>query len=151
MKKTELKKILKPLITECIKEVMFEDGVLSGIISEVARGMAATAIVGSPANTKATTPDPAMERMRRNAFSKEQSSRLQEQKSKLMAAIGGRAYNDVNLFEGTTPGATESSPAQQASALAGVTSGDAGVDISNLFGAVGNNWNAHMTSVKEEK
>ena len=38
MKKSELKTILKPLIKECIKEVIFEDGVLSSLISEVVRG-----------------------------------------------------------------------------------------------------------------
>ena len=39
MNKTELKKILKPLIKQCIKEVIFEDGTLSTIISEVAVGL----------------------------------------------------------------------------------------------------------------
>ena len=39
MNKNELKKILKPLIKECIKEVIFEDGTLSTIISEVAVGL----------------------------------------------------------------------------------------------------------------
>ena len=39
MNKNELKKmLLKPLIKECIKEVMFEDGTLSSIIAEVMRG-----------------------------------------------------------------------------------------------------------------
>ena len=31
MNKNELKKILKPLIKQCIKEVIFEDGTLSTI------------------------------------------------------------------------------------------------------------------------
>ena len=35
MKKSELKNIIK----ECVKEVIFEEGVLSGIISEVAHGL----------------------------------------------------------------------------------------------------------------
>ena len=35
MDKAELKKILRPLIKECVKEVIFEDGTLSTIISEV--------------------------------------------------------------------------------------------------------------------
>ena len=39
MNKTELKKILKPLIKQCIKEVIFEDGTLSNIVSEVTRGL----------------------------------------------------------------------------------------------------------------
>ena len=38
MNKNELKKVLKPLIKECIKEVMFEDGTLSSIIAEVVKG-----------------------------------------------------------------------------------------------------------------
>ena len=38
MKKTELKKVLKPLIKECIKEAVFEEGVLSNLISEVLKG-----------------------------------------------------------------------------------------------------------------
>jgi hypothetical protein len=33
--------------------------------------------------------------------------------------------------------------------MAGVAPGDAGVDISGLFGSVGKNWNAHMDNVKE--
>ena len=39
MKRSELKKILKPLIQECIKESLLEDGLISGIIAEVMRGI----------------------------------------------------------------------------------------------------------------
>ena len=35
--------------------------------------------------------------------------------------------------------------------LAGQAPGDSGVDISNLFGSVGRNWNAHMDNVSEGK
>ena len=38
MKKQELAKILKPLVKQCIKEVLFEEGVLSNVISEVVIG-----------------------------------------------------------------------------------------------------------------
>jgi len=147
MKKTELKKILKPLVTECIKEVMFEDGVLSGIITEVARGLAA------PSTTLEPTPptDPVVERMQRNAFHGAQSDRLSDQKSKLMAAIGRDAYNGVNLFEGTTPAPTQTEGAHQASPMAHQPVGDPGVDISNLFGSVAPNWNAHMNTIKDRK
>ena len=41
MKKQELQKVLKPLIKECIKEVIFEEGVLSSLIKEVAQGLGA--------------------------------------------------------------------------------------------------------------
>ena len=94
MKKSELKKILKPLVNECIKESLLEDGLISGIIAEVVRG------VGVPqpiVETVAPKADPVKERMRRNAFTQEQSTKLKEHKSKLMSAIGGGSYNGVNL------------------------------------------------------
>ena len=151
MKKSELKKILKPLIKECIKEAIFEEGVLSGIITEVARGVnnlhtngAAPVIAKPPA-------DPTLQRMQRNAFSEQSTGKLQEHKKKLMAAIGGEAFNNRNLFEGTTPTLGEASPTQQAAAMSGVEPTDKGVDISGLFGAVGRNWTAHMNDVKEGK
>jgi lysozyme family protein len=148
MKKSELKKILKPLINECIKESLMEDGLISGIIAEVVRGMnAAQPIV----ETQQPQADPVVERMKRNAFDAEQSNKLKEHKQKLMAAIGGGAYNGVDLFEGTSPAPAQGSPAAAASPMSGMAPADAGVDISNLFGSVGRNWNAHMNEMKEGK
>ena len=45
MTKKDFKRILKPLIKECIKEVMFEEGVLSTVITEVVKG---TQTINSP-------------------------------------------------------------------------------------------------------
>ena len=148
MKKSELKSVLKPLIKECIKEAIFEEGVLSSIITEVARGIG-TVQTQTPA---VTTPpsNPVFERMQRNAFDKQQSTKIQEHKKKLMSAIGGDTFNGANLFEGTTPAPGQASPEQQARPLSGQAPGDAGVDISNLFGAVGRNWTAHMSEIKED-
>ena len=153
MKKSELKKILKPLVSECIKESLLEDGLISGVIAEVVKGMSA----GSPV-TPPAPPAPApnsdelvMERMKRNAFDAETSAKLQAHKANLMSAIGGEAYNGIDLFEGTTPAPAQASSTAQASPMSGQASTDPGVDISNLFGAVGNNWNAHMNEIKERK
>ena len=150
MKKSELKKILKPLITECIKEVMFEDGVLSGIITEVAMGMNNFPAAAAP---QAPEPpiDPALERMQRNAFVSPGGNKLQEQKTKLMSAIGTDAYNGVNLFEGTTPAPAQGSLHQQAKPLAGLESTDSGIDISGMFSSAERNWGAHMDTIKERK
>ena len=148
MKKSELKKILKPLINECIKESLLEDGLISGIIAEVVKGVGVPQPIVEAAPPKV---DPMKERMRRNAFTQEQSKKLKEHKNKLMSAIGGSAYNGVNLFEGTTPAPGETSLSQQASPLSGQAAHDAGVDISGLFGAVGAHWNAHMAEAKERK
>jgi hypothetical protein len=148
MKKSELKKILKPLVQECIKESLMEDGLISGIIAEVVKGMSNPQPIVEAKQQKA---DPGLQRMQRNAFSQEQTNKLQEHRNKLMTAVGSTAYNGANLFEGTTPAPSQTSPQQQASALSGQASGDSGVDISNLFGAVGRNWTANMNEIKEGK
>jgi len=126
MNKTELKKILKPLIKQCIKEVIFEDGTLSNIISEVAKGLGSATVISeatsSPRLKTLETDIEAQTRRQRHQKS------LQEQKKKMLDAIGKDAYNGVDLFEGTTP-----APAQQEQgkgALAGVAPNDPGVDIS---------------------
>ena len=119
MKKSELKNIIK----ECVKEVIFEEGVLSGIVSEVALGMAGVQTLQenkslrSPVQT--TQPDFA--------------------RKKVLSAIASDAYEDAKnrfsnpeLFEGTTPIPDSSS---RASALAGVASGDPGVSLDNIPGA----------------
>ena len=49
MKSQDLKKVLKPLIKECVKEMMIEDGFLSSVVSEVLKGMNASVIVESKA------------------------------------------------------------------------------------------------------
>ena len=39
MKRAELKKIIKPLVRECVQETILNDGLLSNIVSEVAQGL----------------------------------------------------------------------------------------------------------------
>jgi len=148
MKKAELKKILKPLIKECVREAILDEGILSGIILEVTRGMSGVRTIPSGAPLVETKTDPVAERMKRNAFNTEQSARLKEHKIKLMSAIGDQAYNGVNLFEGTTPSPGQTSESHAASPLAGQDPGDAGVDITGLLGVAGKNWGAHMSKKK---
>ena len=147
MKKSEFKKLIKPIVSECIKESLMEDGLISGIIAEVVRGMSAPQPIVEAAAPKT---DPTVERMKRNAFSEEQSGKLKEHRAKLMSAIGGEAFNGVNLFEGTTPAPAQGSINQQANPMSGQSPTDAGVDIGNLFGSVGSSWGAHMNDVKKE-
>ena len=148
MKKTELKNILKPLIKECVREAILEEGVLSGIVQEVARGMSATNTKEEPAPL---AEDPAAARMVQNAFRDEQRSQLQEHKNKLMTAIGENSYNGVNLFEGTSAVPGEQGAQQQAMPLSGQEPTDPGVDIAGLLGSVGRSWSAHMGDMKERK
>jgi hypothetical protein len=95
--------------------------------------------------------EPDDQRMKRNAFSQQQTKKLQEHRSRLMSAIGGDAYNGANLFEGTTPVPAQAPQEQQATPLSGHAPGDAGVDITSIFGSAGRNWNAHMAETKKRK
>ena len=146
MKKSEFKKIIKPIVAECIKESLLEGGLLSGIISEVVKGVAPVPPPPEPARA-----DPLTERMQKNAFSVQETGKLREHKKKLMSAIGSSAYNGVDLFEGTTPAPPQRNPHTAPGPLAGQDPGNPGVDISTLMGSVGNHWNAHMSDVKEGK
>ena len=38
MKKSELKKVLKPIIAECVRESLYEEGLLKNIVSQVVEG-----------------------------------------------------------------------------------------------------------------
>jgi len=147
MKKSEFKKIIKPIVSECIKESLMEDGIISGIIAEVARGMSTI----QPVVEQKQPIEPLQERMTRNAFKNQQTNKLQEHRNKLMSAIGNTAYNGVDLFEGTTPAPSQAPAGQPSGPLSGQAPGDAGVDITNLFGSVGHNWDAHMNEIKERK
>jgi len=122
MKSNELKKVLKPLIKQCIKEVIFEEGVLSGIISEVVKGVDAAPVIRE--QKQASKPKPT------NGVAKK---KLQEQRKKILDAIGRDSFNGVNVFEGTEP----AREGNQQSPLANISPGDAGVDISELFNS---NW-----------
>ena len=66
MKPSEFKQILKPLIKQTIKEVLFDEGVLSGIIKEVATGLQGANLVTEAtqaAKTKTSTrEDPQLRR-----------------------------------------------------------------------------------------
>ena len=131
MKKSELRQVLKPLIKECIKEVIFEEGILSNIVSEVAQGMQNNLVV----ETKKPAP-PQRDYETENRVAKQ---KLQETRKRMSDAVGKDAYNGVDLFAGTTP---SSAPAEtkQGDPLSGVDPRDSGVDISQLFGGVNKNW-----------
>lgn len=124
MKRSELKKVLKPLIKECIKEVIFDEGVLSGLVSEVLKG--------------ASRPEPIVESAPKEepqprVSSKRQDS-LNEIRKSLTEAIGKDAYGGIDIFEGLDPiskgGSPGASPAS--SPLQTYAPNDAGVDISSL-------------------
>ena len=131
MNKDDLKKVLKPLVKQCINEVLLEEGLLSTVIAEVMKGTGAARIV--------ETTQPVQPKIDNTAAKEAKRKKLLEQKRKLLDSIGTSAYNGVDLFEGTTP--TKASPSQGASqgALSDVAPNDPGVDISSLMGSA-HNW-----------
>jgi len=132
MKRSELKRVLRPLIKECIKEVIFEEGTLSGIITEVAQGLS---------NVQTKTPQPIVEKraIRSNQPSPavlEARRSLEETKKNLQESTGLKG-----IFEGTTPMRSGSgNKNSQHGALKDVDPSDAGVDISGIMNVAGGAW-----------
>ena len=125
MKKSDLKKIIKPLVKECIHEVLLEEGLLSNVVSEVTKGLQSAPVIKEHVSRPVE---------RQPSPSRDYSAN----RKKLMDAIGGDAYNGVDLFEGTTP-----APAQQEQSAGAVDLGDpndAGVDIGSILGHSSKIW-----------
>ena len=147
MKKNDLKALIKPLVKECIHEVLLEEGLLSNVVAEVARGMQGNLVVETQ---QKQTNHLVNESLQMKHKSHEARTKLKAHRAKLMDSINTDAYNGVNLFEGTTPAPGQTTPTQQSSPMSGQSPTDPGVDIGNLFGSVGRNWGAHMNNVKKE-
>ena len=141
MNKTQLKKLIKPVVKECIQEVLIEDGLLTEVVAQVASGMSGQPIVENTPkkrNDKLFNEDLQMQRKSREA-----NKKLQEHRRKLLDAIGGDAYNGVDLFEGTEPMKQSAAPgASHRPSVLGDDPDDAGVDISSIMGNASKIWQA---------
>ncbi|MAG28144.1 hypothetical protein CMI47_21690 [Candidatus Pacearchaeota archaeon] len=131
MKKADFKQLIKPLVKECMQEVLLEEGLLANVVSEVARGLQGNLVVESAA------PVPEEAQIKRQT--QQTRKDLQQHRKKLMEAVGQEAYGGVNLFEGTEP-MHQSEPKQGHADLG--SPNDAGVDISSLVGNASNIWQA---------
>ena len=137
MNRKDFKRILKPLIKECIKEVIFEEGVLSSVITEVVKG-----------TQTINRPQPAFQtEQKQQANHQEQRDLLQERrkaelvrKRKLLDAAG---FGEVDIFEGTTPmsqGGSLTEGTKPQGLFSELEPGDAGVDISGIMGLGADRW-----------
>ena len=138
MKKSELKSIIK----ECVKEILFEEGVLSNLVAEVAFGIAkAQAPI---VETRQSTPQVNVASMQEAREQEEEARRkkLLETKRKMLNAMGSSKM--ANVFEGTEPLKQGGSPSATSAhgPMANRDPNDAGVDISGLFSLAGQKWNA---------
>lgn len=137
MKRSELKEMIK----ECVKEALFEEGVLSEIIAEVAFGLTKAQSVMLEQQTP-QQPNPQIQQKLNEEREEERRKKLLETKKKMLDAIGGERM--ANVFEGTQPlssaGSTKAATSPQGP-LAGRDPNDSGVDISGLFSLAGQKWN----------
>lgn len=127
----KLKKVLKPLVMECIKEAIFEEGVLSTLVAEIVSGMGQPIVEQKKKEVVAPKRD-----------TQAVSKRLQETRDKMLSAVGKDAYGGVNVFEGTEPLSSAGNSSPSHSPLSGLDPKDPGVSIDGLLGAFGSKWNA---------
>jgi hypothetical protein len=140
MKRSELKAMIK----ECVKEALFEEGVLSEIIAEVAFGLTkAQSVMLEQKSQTSNQPNLQMQNQLAAEQEEERKNKILESKKKMLNAIGGGKMS--NVFEGTQPlssGGAPNATAAPQSPLAGRDPNDSGVDISGLFSLAGQKWNA---------
>jgi len=136
MKKTELKQLIKPLVRECIHEVLIEEGLLSNVVAEVAKGLQGNLVVEKTHKKKESLFTEDLQMKRKSAETK---VKMDQHRKKMMESMGKSAYNGVDLFEGTEP-MSHSEP-QNGHADLG-SSRDSGVDISSLVGDASKIWQA---------
>ena len=130
MNKSDLKKLIKPVVKECIHEVLLEEGLLRNVVSEVAQGLQGDIIMENKAPPRS------------DSRQQETRRKIREHRAKLINSIDSDAYNGVDLFEGTEP---MSDPGARQSAGGSVDLGsprDSGVDISSLVGDATKIWQA---------
>ena len=131
--------MLKPLIKECVKEMILEEGLLTNIVSEVAAGMQGNLV------TETIQPRPKREHIvdeNQNIKRKSNESRkkLKEHRQRLMDSIGKDAYGGVDLFEGTEPMRQQASQAQGTVDLGDPN--DSGVNLDSILGNASHIWKA---------
>jgi len=113
MKASEFRKILKPLVKQTIKEVLFEEGVLSNIVSEVVSGMNTQQLVVESRRPRQ------QEENKRDEHEKQRQERI-------------RRLNESSKVGSAFEGTKEIVDNQGHSPLSNVASGDCGVDISAI-------------------
>lgn len=142
MNKKDLKQLIKPLVKECIHEVLIEEGMLSNIVSEVTKGMQGNLVVENKQDKKQQ--DLFNEDLQIKRKSKEARMKLEQHRKKMADVIGKDAYNGVDLFEGTTPLKSGGNPdaGNQMPDVLGADPSDSGVDISSILGNASKVWKA---------
>ena len=135
MKKSQLKRVIKPIVEECINEVLLEKGLLSNIISEVVKGI--QPLQQSPVQQRPVMQENKLMQQQRQELQEQKYEMMKAQKRKLLAAAGF----GVDVFSGTEPIEEAADPSNgQAGALSAVAPNDAGVDIAGIMAVANRDW-----------
>jgi len=132
MKRSDLTKLIKPIVKECVQEVLFKEGLLSSIVSEVAHGLGNQEVIREVKSSQPRHPP-----VDNSANISSMKGELKRQRQELLESIGRDSFNGVDIFEGTEPLREQTN---QYSPLKDVNPGDAGVDISGIVALGGKNW-----------
>jgi hypothetical protein len=131
MKIEELKRALKPLIKECIKELLFEEkGVLAHIIKE---SMAASGDRTVIREVREAAPKRPMVAPEQN------KEKLTEIRKKMLAAVGTGAYGGIDVFKDVAPAPAAPAASAAPGPLDSIDPSDEGVPIDKIFEG-SNNW-----------
>jgi len=125
MKASEFKKILKPLIKQTIKEVLFEEGVLSGIVTEVVNGLSSKQVVTETKNNS--------HRTRKETIAHEQ--KYEENRQERI-----RRLNETSKIGSVFEGTKEIADSPGHGPLTNVGAGDSGVDITAIEKLASGKW-----------
>ena len=115
MTKSEMKKIMKPLVKECLQEMLLEEGLLSSLINEVNKG-------NKQIFSESTRRDPEVTSPKRQPQQPQSKPQINEVRKKLADSIGKGAY--ASVFEGLEPAPGPDNRS--------VDDGDPGMDLSIL-------------------
>ena len=138
MKRSELKTILKPLIKQCVKETLLEEGILSNVVAEVVKGMSPVLTESRTAHVPDNPKQQARLEQQKRQLEEERYKKLKEQKKKVLDATGFGS----EIFEGVKP-LTEGGHAgnnSKTGPLADIDPDDSGVDISGIMALGGDKW-----------
>ena len=120
MKTSEFKKILRPLIRQTVKEVILEEGLLTGIVSEVAKGLQGSLITENKNEVHSSSSE------KEEEYERERQKRIKK-------------LNESNKFGDVFKG-TKEIQEQSNGPLSGVSSQDRGVDITAIQKIANGKW-----------
>ena len=128
MDKTEFKKAIKPIVKECIREVLMEIGAES-LVTEGRKPIV---------EAKQAAPQP------RQQPKQQLPEKVVEFKKKMLEQIGKSGYtnNKFDPFAGTTPLTEAQASGTPMSPI--MDESDPGVDVSSLISANASTWRAHL-------